>query len=191
MAGLIAQQMQPGAQALPPQPTDGPGAAPAAGELDAKLSPDSIMGMLHLNPQQKQQLQRVVAAGMKVMFDQQSHQLMLDALQQPGPMPDKIGKGIAGLMGMLLNESKNSIPPELIVPAGLVLLAHAVDFLNQAGTPVSDEDFGGAVDVFVHTVMDAYGLDSDKVAAIAGDAENAAGAGADDQAQPAQEQGEE
>lgn len=183
MAGLIADQMPDDAPAAPGAPTD---AKPSADP--SKRSPNAIMAMLELDPTQKQQLMRIVAAGMKVMFDAQSHHLMLDTLQGPGPLCDKIGQGVAGLMGMLMQESKNSLPPQLIVPAGLVLIAHAVDFLEKGGMTVSDEDFGKAVDYFVRTVMNAFGLDADKVAAIAGNAETQLGAGGDQAAAP--EQGE-
>lgn len=162
MAGLIEQGMP--APAGPAQPTG-----------NTQLSPKAIEAQLHLDPQQKQQLQRIVAAGMKVMFDQQSHQMMLDSMQAPGPVPDKLGQGIAGLLGLLMQESKNSLPPQLLVPAGLVLIAHAAEFMNETGMPVSDEDFGNAVDVMVTTVLDAFGLDAERVAAVAGDAQAAAG----------------
>ena len=183
MAGMIQDQMQAPADA---------GAAPVddtqddATENQGDITPDSIMAKLHLTPQQKPQLQRIVVAGMKVMFDQQSHHLMLDALNGPGPLPQKLGQGIAGLMGMLVQESKNSLPPDLIIPAALVLLAHAADFMNKSGMTISNQDIGAAIDVCVSTILQAYKLDPAKVQSIAGDA--GADAGADADQQPPQQQ---
>lgn len=142
----------------------------------SKLSPDALTAQMHLNPQQKPQFDRIVAAGMRIMFDEKTHKLMVEQLQSAGPMPQKLGEGIAGLLGLLVREAKGSLPPDLLIPAGIVLMAHAVDFLNQAGAPVSDEDFGAGVDVLVSTVLQQFKIDSNKVAAIAGDAESMAGA---------------
>lgn len=184
MAGLIQNAMQPQGAAPAADPSQGmPSMQPdgASAGSTKELSPDALMAQMHVNPQQKQQLDRMVAAGMKVMFDAKTHQMMIDTLKADGPMPDKLGKGIAGLLGMLMSESKNSLPPELLVPAGIVLMAHAVDFLEQAGAQVTPQDFGSGIDVMVTTVLQAYGVDADKVAAIAGDAEASAGAKGDDE----------
>jgi len=138
-----------------------------------KITPESVQSQLHLNPQQKAQLERIVLAGQKVMFSRQSHKLMLDQLNGPGPIDVKLGQGIAGLIGLLMQESKNSLPPNLLIPAGMVLLAHAARFLAESGQPVSDQDIANAMNVMVTAVLNAFGLDADKVAARAGGAKPA------------------
>lgn len=181
MAGMIQDAMQPAApQGAAPAPSD-----PSAQTSDTPPSsggsvpsPNEVMGQLHLTPDLKPQLQRIVVAGMKVMFDAKTHQMMLQQLQGPGALADKLGQGIAGLMGLLQQESKNSLNPMLLVPAGLVLLAHAADYLNQTGVQVSPQDYGGAVENFVDTVLQQFKLDPNKVAAVAGDAEKAGDQGA-------------
>jgi hypothetical protein len=122
---------------------------------------------MKLNPQQKQQVQRVVIAGMKVMFSPQSHQLVLKTLQGPGSIDQKLGQGIAGLMGLLLQEAKGSIPAPLVIPAALILLAHAVDFLNKAGQQVPPQAIGSAVKILISLILKAGKMDPDKVMANA------------------------
>ena len=73
MAGLIQQSM-PGAAA--------PGSAPST----LKVTPQMVESGLHLQPDQAQQLKRIVVAGMKVMFSPQTHNLMLKQLQSGGPI---------------------------------------------------------------------------------------------------------
>ena len=136
-------------------------------QTPATLTPQSVAAHMHLNPQQAQQMQRIVIAGMKVMFSPQSHQLVLKSLGGPAPMAQKLGQAIAGLMGLLMKESQNSLPGNLLVPAGMVLLAHAADFLNKSGQPISDQDIGAAMQTFVRAVMGAVGLDPQKVVASA------------------------
>lgn len=142
MAGIVNQTMQQG------------------------LTPDNIRSRFHIPPSMQDAYQRIVLAGMKVMFDPQTHKLMLDALDGPGDMPDKLGKGIASLMGLLWQQSNRTMPPQLMIPAGLELLAHAVDFLNKSGQQVSNQDFGDATQVFIQTMLEMFHLDPEKVAML-------------------------
>jgi hypothetical protein len=131
-----------------------------------KITPEFIQSSLHLNPTQKQQLQRIVVAGMKIMFSQQSHGMLLKQLEGPGTIDQKLGQGVAGLMALLAHESKNSLPPNLLIPAGMVLLAHAADFLRKSGQTITDQEIGAAINVMVNALLHAVGIDPEKVAAI-------------------------
>lgn len=137
--------------------------APKAG---GQITPQSVQEQMHLTPQQAQQLERIVLAGRKVMFSAESHHLMSEQMDGPGPIAEKLGQGAAGLMGLLMQESKGSIPPNLIIPAGLILLAHAADFMRQAGDTVTDQDIAAGMGVMVSATLSASGIDPDKVAQI-------------------------
>lgn len=171
--GILDQQMAgPPASAAPAAPE-----APAAstpGKLT--LTPEAIQAKLNLDAKQKPMLQRIVVAGMKVMFDPKTHQLMLDSLNGPGPLGQKLGQGIAGLMGVLVRESQGSMPPDLLIPAGLVLMGHAADFMAKAGMPVTDQDVGQGMEVMIDTVLRANKIDPARVDAIGGDVLAQAGA---------------
>lgn len=137
--------------------------APKEGD---QITPQSVQEQMHLTPQQAQQLERIVLAGRKVMFSAESHHLMAEQMDGPGPIAEKLGQGAAGLMGLLMQESKGSIPPNLIIPAGLILLAHAADFMRQAGDTVTDQDIAAGMGVMVSATLSASGIDPDKVAQI-------------------------
>lgn len=179
MAGLIQQAMPQGAapaedpreQAMdqPGAPEAGPAdqaqdqAPPQGGEGD--FSPASVRAGMHLPPGLQDAYERVVAAGMKVMFDPATHDQMTQLLQQPGSMGEKLGKGIAGLMLLLYQQSNKTLPPQVIIPAGIELASHAVDFLKQAGQEVQMQDVGEGVTIFLTTIMQKFGLDPSKVIA--------------------------
>jgi hypothetical protein len=129
-----------------------------------KITPQSVQAQMHLNPQQQQQVQRIVIAGMKVMFSPQTRELLQQALQAPGDIATKLGQAIAGLMALLVKESQGSIPQQLLIPAGMILLTHAADFLRKAGMQVSDQDVAQAMQVFIETVLHAHGVNPDAVA---------------------------
>lgn len=136
----------------------GPQAAP-----DGDLSPASMLGKMKLSPQQQPQLARIVEAGKRVMFDEKTHHLMLESMNGQGPIEQKIGGGVVSLLGMLWHESKQSIPPELIIPAGVVLVAEACDFLNQSGSPVTPERQGAATEFMIDTIFKGAGVDSNNL----------------------------
>jgi len=52
------------------------------------------------------------------------------------------------------------------VPAGMILMAHAADFLRKSGTKVSDQDIGHGIEMMTDTLMHSAGLDGNKVAAM-------------------------
>ena len=136
------------------------------GSPAGKLSPESIKAQMHLNGNQGAQLDRIVLAGKKVMFDKSSHKMMLEQLDGPGTIAQKLGQGVAGLIALLWQESKQSLPPQLLIPSGMILVAVAADFLRQAGQDVSDQDIGQAIEAMVTAVLHAGGVDPDKLAEI-------------------------
>lgn len=138
--------------------------APAGGKLT--ITPQSLQAKMRLAPAQASQLQRIEVAGMKVMFSPQTRQMLQQAMAGNAPLAQKIGVAVAGLLGLLMKESQNSIPRQLLLPAGILLVAHAAEFLAHAGTPVNDQDVAKAIEIMQAVVMRANGVDSNKLAAI-------------------------
>jgi hypothetical protein len=110
----------------------------------------------------------MVLAGMAIMFSKKSHPLFLKQLQGPDPISYKIGKGVAGLCGLMMSESRNSLPPNLLIPAGTVLVAEVAQWLNKAGTTVTTQDVAGAIETMTDSVLHAGGVDPEKVKQIGG-----------------------
>ena len=132
-----------------------------------KISPESLIESMHLTGNQKAQLERIVLAGQKVMFSEKSHRLMLEQLDGPGPIAQKIGQGVAGLIALLRQESRGSLPPELLILAWMILCAVVAQFLREAGQDVSDQDIGVAIETMTNALLHASGVDPDKLSAIA------------------------
>jgi hypothetical protein len=141
-------------------------AAPADKAPAGKTSPEAIRAGLHLQPKEAAQLDRIVLAGRKVMFAKQSHKMFLEQLDGPGDIAQKLGQGVAGLMGLLWQESRRSLPPQLLIPSGMVLVAVAADFLRKGGMEVTDEDVAGGIEALVTALLQAGGVDPEKVAQI-------------------------
>jgi hypothetical protein len=135
-------------------------ARPEGDDLDT----ETIKKNINMPPELQEAYERVVIAGMKVMFSKESHKLMLDELQKEGPLGDKLGKGIAGLMLMLIKESNGTIPPEVIIPAGINLISRAADFIRKSEIEkITNADIGDAMQVFMSTILQKFGVDTEKM----------------------------
>ena len=129
------------------------------------LNTEAIKDNIKMPPELQEAYERVVIAGMKVMFSKESHKLMLDELQKEGPMGQKLGTGIAGLMLLLVKESNGTLPPEVIVPAGINLLTRAADFIRKSKIEkITNGDIGDAMEVFMSTILEKFGVDPAKMA---------------------------
>lgn len=129
------------------------------------MSPEVIKQNTKIPPELQNGYDRVVLAGMKMMFSKQSRSFITKQLTDgDGPIGEKLGKSIAGLMLMLFMESNKTLPPQLMIPAGLELLAQGADFLRKSGlAKVSNKDFGDAAEVMITTIMEKFGVTKDKL----------------------------
>lgn len=167
-SSLMGMPGAPGAGALS-APMMPPGAgAPAAPTGPGKLTftPQSLEAKMHLNPSQQQQLQRIVTAGMKVMFSPQTRAMMQKIVQTPGNVAQKVATSVAGLLGILMKESGNAMPKQLLIPAGVLLIAHAAEFLDRAQMVMTDQDVGTAIQQMTTIVLAQFKMDINKVAAM-------------------------
>ena len=129
------------------------------------LSVETIKENIKMPPELQEAYERVVIAGMKVMFSKESHKLMLDELQKEGPVGQKLGMGIAGLMLLLVKESNNTIPPEVIIPAGVNLLSRAADFIRKSEIEkITNADIGNAMEVMISTILQKFGVEPEQMA---------------------------
>lgn len=157
MEGLLGTQPQ---QAIPDQevPQDQPEDQlqeqpedQAAGQLSEKIEPHIMDGV-----ENKEALDQVLEQGMKLLFSKETHDKLFSQIRPEDQIEiaDELGTAATNIMLIMYQKSGNSIPPEVIIPAGTVLLARAVDYINEAGiAQVSDEQFGDALNIFVDVIQ--------------------------------------
>lgn len=134
-----------------------------------ELSPEKIRQQIQMPPELQEAYDRVVIAGMKVMFSEATNQKVMNALKGEGPIGTRLGVAIAGLIATLFQKSNKTIPPQVLIPAGVDLLAQAADFIKKSGAEqISDKDVGEAMDTMVQIVLDMFGIDPKKVLAKTG-----------------------
>jgi hypothetical protein len=86
--------------------------------------------------------QRVVLAGMKLMYDQKTFGIFKTGMMRENvPVAKRLAAESAGLMKMLYEKSNRSIPLQIIAPAAAMLLMEMGKFMTEAGVAkVSSED---------------------------------------------------
>lgn len=129
-----------------------------------ELTNEAVSKDIKMPPELQEAYDRVVIAGMKVMFSKESHRAMLQEIQRPGPMGQRLGKGIAGLLLLLFKESNGTMPPAVMIPAGVKLLMEAVDFLRKSGLEKpTNADIGEGIQIMMATVLEKFGVAPDKM----------------------------
>jgi hypothetical protein len=131
-----------------------------------ELTPEAITKSIEMPPELQDAYDRVVLAGMKMMFSKESHGAMLRSLQGEGSLGEKLGKGIAGLMLIMVKESNATMPPAVIIPAGIALLMQAVDFMKKTGVAKpTNQDVGDGMEIMITTLMEKFGATPEKLQA--------------------------
>ena len=124
-----------------------------------ELTLENVKKNIKVPPELQEAYERVVIGGMKVMFSKESHQFMLKEMQGQGPVAQRLGQGIAGLMLLLFKESNETIPPEVIIPAGIELLMQAVDFVRETGMgEITNTDIGDAMEIMMRMILEKFGM---------------------------------
>mgnify|MGYP003672027350 CR=1 FL=1 len=171
MAGIIEQNMTQPIEGAPAQgAVPQQGAVPeqgAAPEQGTSISPQAIKENTKMPPKLQNAYDRVVLAGMKIMFSEKTNELVMKQMQGDGPVSERLGVGIAGLLATLFKESNQTMPPAVVIPAGVYLLAQAAEFLKKSQLEsIDDKGVGDAMQIFVETTIKMFGGDSDKVYSI-------------------------
>ena len=128
------------------------------------LNLSTIRSGIKLPSELEEMYQRVVIAGMKVMFSDESHHLLEKELQGPGTTEEKLGRGLAGLMLLLFKQSNKTLPPQVIIPAGIELMMNAVEYFQKTDkVKISDQDIGQAIQIMLGVLMHAFGAQPNEV----------------------------
>jgi hypothetical protein len=119
----------------------------------------------HIPPELQSAVERLVLAGRKAMFSQQTNELAMAEVEKHPEGPGAgAAVGVAALMSQLLGRVKGSMPAPAIVPAALILLMDALEFLDEGGVlQATPEVVSDATEDLAAYLMQKFGLTPDKV----------------------------
>lgn len=129
------------------------------------LTAEQVSAQIKMPAELQEAYERVVLAGMKMLFSKETNKAAIGIMQnQEGELPERLGKSIAGLLAELYRKSNQSMPPQVIIPAGVELLMQAADFIRKSKIePINNKMVGDAMDVMVTTVLQMFKLDPGKI----------------------------
>lgn len=117
------------------------------------VTPDAVRSKIKVEPQFQAALDRVIVAGRKLLYSPQMAPQIQQQMQGPGAPGEKIGKGVVGLMAILLDKSNGTLPPQIVIPAATVLVAEAGELLQA-----SESDVAEGMAVMVEEVLNMAGI---------------------------------
>lgn len=97
-----------------------------------------------VTPENKDAVDRVVAAGMRYLYSPAMREEVMQALQSQDPMPQKLGMNVIGLVLTLDSQAQGGIPLGAVFPAAFELLGEAAEMVAASGQPVTQDDFNTA-----------------------------------------------
>jgi len=128
-----------------------------------------------VDPSMAQAFERIVTAGLKVMYDPRTHPLMVKQLSKPGDPATVAGEGAGALLGMLYKESKGTMPIKPAVLAAQIWLCEGLDFMAQAGQiQITDELVANATKSLLSHILQIFGVNPNKINQAAQVGQNAA-----------------
>ena len=128
------------------------------------LTPENVQATIEMPPELQEAYDRIVLAGMKVLFNEGTNRELLKRIEGPGPIGIRLGKGMATLMLLLFKQSNETMPPNVMIPAGIYLLAQAADFLKRSEVEeIDNEDIGDAMVEYINTLITSFGGNTQKM----------------------------
>jgi len=121
-----------------------------------------------VDPRLKQVVTKVVEAGKKVMYSQQTRDMAIQQMKQ-GSDPETVGAAVTKLAAILFNQSKQTIPMNVLLPATMLLLFEALEFLEEAGTlKVDAQQLAGYTQATASGFLQMLGVTPEKLQGMIG-----------------------
>ena len=123
------------------------------------LSIELIRSSMPVDTEHRDAYDRFVLAGLRVMFESDTHPIMLQQLARDQPMAERLGHGAAWLALLMHMGSPATLPAQYLIPASLEMIAHAADFIERTGMGhVSEADLAAAVSIATDVVLRKTGV---------------------------------
>lgn len=102
--------------------------------------------------------QKVVLAGMRVMYDPKVFPQFFSAFSHGGPLPDTLAAQAVGLIKILDGQAKGQIPRNILATSAVVLMLEMADCLVKAGVAKpTKEDLQAATQKLTALLLRVYG----------------------------------
>ena len=136
--------------------------------MGGDLTPENVRASIKMPPELQRAYDAVVLTGMKTLFSKESAGKVVQMFKSgSGSVSERLGRGIAAVMLSMYVDAKGAVPGQVLIPAGMDLLAQAADFIKKANLdPMSVDDIGAAMHIMITTILEKCGIDPKKLMAM-------------------------
>lgn len=122
-------------------------------------------GMQEAQPQEQEAYEKVVLAGMKILYDDKTRDKVLAMVKQSKDDPARAMAMAAQTLILQMDEqSGGTIPQEIILPAAAEILEHLAELVNESGLAQVDETvLGDAGQQLLMGLAQAYDVSPEEV----------------------------
>jgi hypothetical protein len=140
---------------------------PAQGDPD---STDPLIAQVQdllrskIPPNLRVPVQKIVMAGIKIMYAPQTHFLMIHTIKTNADPAEAAGMGVTQLITILYKESKGTMPIDAIPLAAVLLVCDALDFMEKSGVcKVTPDILSRATQTVIAYLMQKVGMTPQKM----------------------------
>ena len=114
---------------------------------------------MEMKPQDAQHMAQTVMAGMKIMYDKATNKIFTAGILRKNiAVSQRLATETAGLMKMLMDKSKGTIPKQIIIPSALALMLEMAKFMVDAGIEKpTKQDMDAAKEMLVKILTKMFG----------------------------------
>ena len=133
------------------------GEAPESGDNSQEITSGSVRSQMKLPNGLEAAYDKIIKAGLKVMFDPTMRDDTLSFIEESQGDPAKMAEGVSSVVITLWKESNETLPPTLIIPAGIELMVHAAEVAKSGGMQVDNQLLAEAMAQTVQQLLVKFG----------------------------------
>lgn len=89
---------------------------------------------------EQEQVQRVVLAGMKFMYDKNTFPMLMRGISKQAPVSTRLAMETGGVMKMIDDRTAKGIPPNVVSKAAILIMLDMAQFMAQANMAKPTQD---------------------------------------------------
>ena len=133
--------------------------APTGGKMSPLLAKVEAKVESTVKPNMKAAYNRIIAGGLKFAFDPKAHGTVVQGLDKSVDPVHDVAVGVVGILILMSKKAQGTMPTEAMVPAGLVLVLHGLDYLEQTGRmQITNTEVDDATQTYITNLQPKIGL---------------------------------
>lgn len=122
-----------------------------------------------IEPEMRDDYDKIVLAGMKILFSDQTHHLLVIATQKikagsPQEIPKTVAKIAAGIIGLINREIKGALKPPPCFYAVITIMCHILEYIQSTGLDVAGPLIGETTKETYQALLDYFKITPEMMA---------------------------